>query len=88
MGDVAGNVWCWQVVVWLERRVHGTETAKARLDKVTWTWVPGSMTAGLRVGSLEDMGSHRSVLSMRAGAAPPAIGIWQQVPGVGRPAGG
>lgn len=58
MGDVAGNVWCWQVVVWLECRLHGTETVKARLDKVTWTWVPGSMTAGLQVGSLEGMGSH------------------------------
>ena len=58
MGDVARNVRCWRVVVWLERRAHGIEAAKARVGKVTWSWVPGSMTAGLRVGSVEDMGSQ------------------------------
>ena len=46
---------------------------KARVDKVTWSWVPGSVTAGLQVGSLENMSSHSVLLHFSFG--PSATGI-------------
>ena len=45
-------------MVWLEWRAHDMEAVKAGVDTVTWSWVPGNMTAGLQVGSVENMGSH------------------------------
>lgn len=90
MGDVAGNVRHWRAVVWLECRAHNMEAGEARVGKVTWSWVPGSVTAGVWVGSVEDMGRHQSVLRERVGAGrypPPSIDVWQQVPGGRRPAG-
>lgn len=55
---VAGKMSRWLVVVWLGWRAHDMEAVKAGVDTVTWSWVPGNVTAGLQVGSVENMGSH------------------------------